>query len=485
MAKSNSFFQILTKKPWTAALAIGIVLAASYMGMITSYQPTSPTKEPWQTSEEIVVLTRNAPSIFYYDKDGIRRGFEYELASIFVKEHLGRRPKFRVLHSTSEVLDALTRKEGDFAAAGLTKLISRESKILFGPSYASVEQQVICREKMGIKRVEDLIGKEVVVVSQSSYAEQLSRLSKKLPGLDFKIASHKNTEDILSEVFLGKIDCTITDSHIFELLRSDYPDLKRVLTLGQSGFLAFAAPKDRSGLIKEMNQWFESFSKTSRFQGLKDQYFSHTESFDYYDIMVFRKRVKQRLPRYLPLIKEASLASGFSKRLLAAVSYQESHWNPKSKSPTGVRGFMMLTLPTAQSLGVKNRLNAKESMLAGAKFLRQLYERLPDYLNHEDRVHFALTAYNMGYSHLTDARKLCISLGYNPNTWLGLQKVLPLLSKKKYYQKLRFGFARGYEALSYVQRIKSYRSILENHWPTPPTAEEMALEPPTAQDSSH
>ncbi|MGL5361198.1 MAG: transglycosylase SLT domain-containing protein, partial [Shewanella sp.] len=164
------------------------------------------------------------------------------------------------------------------------------------------------------------------------------------------------------------------------------------------------------------------------------------------------------LPRYRPLFE--THAGDLDWRKLAATSYQESHWNPNARSPTGVRGMMMLTEPTAKEIGIKNRLDPEQSIRGGAAYLRDMIKRLPDSIPETERMWFALASYNIGYAHLEDARKLAESMELNPNAWRDLKKVLPLLQKRKHYQKTRYGYARGSEAVHYVDSIRRYYDTL-------------------------
>lgn len=188
-----------------------------------------------------------------------------------------------------------------------------------------------------------------------------------------------------------------------------------------------------------------------------------TVSLPDYDRLLFRRHLKGRFPRYHEHFREAADKHGISWKLLAAQAYQESHWNWRAKSPTGVRGIMMLTRRTAASLGVKNRLDPVESIHGGARYLSRLERRLPSEIHRADRTLFALAAYNVGLGHVKDARVLARRQGMNPNRWRDLQSVLPLLSVKRYYKALPHGYARGHEPVRYVKHIREYRSLLDRH----------------------
>jgi len=144
---------------------------------------------------------------------------------------------------------------------------------------------------------------------------------------------------------------------------------------------------------------------------------------------------------------------------LAAIGYQESHWKARARSRTGVRGLMMLTRTTAKEMGVKNRLNAEQSIKGGSAYFAKLKKRF-EHINEPDRTWIALAAYNVGAGHVRDAQKITEKQGGDPERWMDLKERLPLLAQKKYYKKTQFGFARGYEPVEYVQNIRRFYDLL-------------------------
>ncbi len=181
-----------------------------------------------------------------------------------------------------------------------------------------------------------------------------------------------------------------------------------------------------------------------------------------YEVQMFLKHISTRLPNYQEEFQQAGEQTGIPWVLLASMAYQESKWNRNAISPTGVRGLMMLTRSTASDLGIKNRLDPKKSIAGGARYLAKLYKRLPKAIqNQEDRMYFALASYNVGLGHVRDARLLSRKLGKNPNLWKDIKEVLPLLAQKQYYRQLPHRYARGWEPVQYVSRIREYRKILD------------------------
>ena len=201
----------------------------------------------------------------------------------------------------------------------------------------------------------------------------------------------------------------------------------------------------------------------------KDIYFTVNENKNLNDLekSIFIKKIDNRLPRYLGYFKKHTENSIFSWKLIAAISYQESHWNHKAVSKTKVKGLMMLTKDTASYIGVKNRLDPNESVYGGVKYLENIFKRLPSSIVGSDRIWMTLAAYNVGLGHLEDARVLTEKFGNNPNYWSDVKKHLPLLKIKKYYKKTKYGYARGSEPVRYVERIQAYLKIMyeeEKHY---------------------
>jgi len=416
--------------------------------------------EEIKTKGELTVITRNAPTTYFQGRDGLD-GLEFDLVQQFA-EHLNVTTNFVVKDNTGDILNALKNDEGVIAAAGLTKTAKRGENFLFGPSYQSVGQQVVCRRGNKIpKSVEDLASVDLWVTAKTSYVDTLQDLKTKVPELSWQESQDLDTEQLLEQVWLKEIGCTIADSNIVAINRRYYPELLIALDLTESEALVWLLPNNATNLQSELHNWLMGLRRDGELNTTIERHYGYVEIFDYVDVRRFGNRIKKRLPKYEKYFKQAAETHELSWTLLAAQSYQESHWRPKAKSPTGVRGMMMLTLVTARELGVKSRLNAEMSINGGAKYLARLRDRLPESIEEPDRTWFALAAYNVGMGHIYDARKLAEEQGKNKDKWHDMAEVLPLLSKKKYYKKLKYGYARGSEPVLYVQRIRDFRNILE------------------------
>jgi len=203
--------------------------------------------------------------------------------------------------------------------------------------------------------------------------------------------------------------------------------------------------------------------KTSHSKEIKSNKVIHTLTKA--DKKYFFKNIDARLFQYLEYFMIAGVEYDLDWRLLAAMAYQESHWNEKATSKTGVKGLMMLTKITAKEMNINDRKDPIQSITGGAKYIKLLMQRLPSRIQQPNRLWMALAAYNMGYGHLEDARVLTDRQDDNPDFWLDVKQRLPLLQNKLYHSTLKHGHARGNEAKTYVARIRAFYDILRWYYP--------------------
>jgi len=410
---------------------------------------------------ELVFLTRNAPTTYYEGRDELM-GFEFELATAFAAS-LGVKARFVVLDSTADILEGIDDNLGHIAAAGLTRTQERETRFTFGPDYYQVRQMVVCsREQALPENAGELIERSLVVGADSAYEERLRQLQLEYPALTWTVSLDLETEQLMYQVWLGDIDCTLVDSLILELNRRYYPELRVAFRISEPEPLAWAVAPRYTALVALLEDWFAKEETHYLIDWLYERYFGYVEIFDYFDVRVFKNRIEERLPQFQEAFQAAGERYGCRWTLLAAQAYQESHWDTEALSPTGVRGIMMLTKQTAAQLGV-DRLDPAASIRGGASYLADIRARLPAEIAEPDRIWIALAAYNVGFGHVLDARDLAREQGMDENLWSSLQETLPLLSLQKYYKKAPHGYARGREQVRYVQRIRNFLDILERH----------------------
>jgi membrane-bound lytic murein transglycosylase F len=407
-------------------------------------------------SGELRVVTRNTPAAFYYGAEE-PRGIEYELARGFA-ERLGVGLR---IYINDQVFPDIASGKAEIGAASLAVAGARLDTVDYVPAYQAIQPQVIYRRGTARPRdIEDLVGGRLEVVANSSHAALLERLRSRVPLLTWIEHGRSSEEELIRRVADGEIDYTIADSHLFELLRHFYPDLRVAFTLGPVDHIAWALPKGDDSLRESVAAYFAEIEATGKLQQILDRYYFASNEFDYVGSRAFVRHVNTRLPHYRDFFVEAERSTGIDWRLLAAIAYQESHWDPRATSPTGVRGMMMLTEHTADMLEVDNRLDPRSSILGGAHWLLRTRRKVPERIPEPDRSWLTVAAYNLGYGHVEDARILTQRQGGDPDSWDDVRQRLPLLSDKDWYEQLQRGFAPGQIAVGYVDNIRRYYEIL-------------------------
>ncbi|HEY7773052.1 MAG TPA: membrane-bound lytic murein transglycosylase MltF [Marinagarivorans sp.] len=409
----------------------------------------------------LVVASRNGPTTYYQGTDGYT-GFDYELLRGFAA-YLGVALKIVEEEDLGHIFHAIAKREVHMGAAGLTATEKRAEIVDFSVPYLHVTQQVIYRSNSPKpESIQDLIGADILVIGNSSHAERLRELKREHPDLVWNERQDIEMLDLLEMVHNQKVTYAIVDSNALEINSSVYPRALAAFDITEPQPLAWALPKiTDSSLRQAADDYLAQLEESGELAEITESFYGHVGHINYSGALVFTKRLEKRFPKWRERIEAAGKETNLDWQLLAAIGYQESHWNPRAKSPTGVRGFMMLTLNTAKEMGVTNRLDANQSIIGGARYFRKMYDRLSDDIVEPDRTWLALAAYNIGFLHLQDARKITQDQGGNPNLWSDVRERLPLLTKRQYYKQTRYGYARGHEAVHYVNNIRNFYNVIE------------------------
>ncbi|WP_299306763.1 membrane-bound lytic murein transglycosylase MltF [uncultured Haemophilus sp.] len=408
----------------------------------------------------LIVGTINNPIYYFIGNEG-ESGLEYELAKNFA-DYLGVRLQIKTLENNDQLFNELENNNIDIAAANLLFQPQRVEKFQLGPSYTSASWQLVY--KKGENRPKDLaqVQQEIIISAGEDLEKLLSQAQKKLPALKWQNNKQLTQEELLIQVAEGKIPYTIANSIDVAAAQQIRPNLAIAFDLTDEmtvhWYLSNKSYNElQAGLLDFMNNAIE----TGLIDRIEEKYFRHITAFDYVDTQAYLEAVEKILPQYQLLFEKYK--GNLDWRLLAAVAYQESHWDPYATSPTGVRGMMMLTKDTAARMNINNRTDAEQSIKAGSEYLHWLLDQMPDSIPEEDRIWYSLAAYNMGLGHILDARRLTKKLGGNPDNWLDVKNNLLLLSEKRHYSNLKYGYARGYEAYQYVENIRRYMNSIVNY----------------------
>jgi membrane-bound lytic murein transglycosylase F len=407
----------------------------------------------------VKIVTRNSP-LAYYEGAAGPEGPEYELASGFARR-LGVRLEIVLAPTGAAALEAVRRNHAQIAAAGIIANAARREQALFGPVFQRIDQHVVYRVSDSLPRsAADLVGRRIVVIRRSTHAKSLRQLAKAFPSLRWIEVDDKDPLDLLAMVANGEADVTVADSTEFSLGRHFHPDLRPAFKLAESEAVAWALAPRSTDLLPQVELYFEELEAIGELAEILERHRRSLVRFDRVDAVNFVAGVRERLPRYRQWFEEAAAETGIDWRLLAAIGYQESRWDESARSPTGVRGLMMLTAETAQRVGVRDRNDPRDSIVGGARYLRLIRKTIPARIEDPDRTWLALAAYNVGYGHLEDARILAQRRGRNPDAWTDVQETLPLLAQERWYARTRRGYARGWEPVGFVRNVQTYAELL-------------------------
>ncbi len=416
--------------------------------------------EQIRESGELRFATVESPLTYFKGSSGEAEGLEYELASMFA-DRLDVDLNLLVAKNKHDVTSLVTNNKTHIGASALSGY--PDNTLEYGFVYITAKRQLIYNQKnIKPKSIAFLKDEKIVIVEDKSHQTLLRKTGSSYPDITERMIENKSMIEIFKMVNDNIMSTAVVDSNWADMYRYLFPEVRVAFDI--TGELPVAwiyrRNNDRS-LHEEIRKFFNEINENGSLDKLISRYYKHAKLFDYIDTRVFIESIRHRLPKFKKLFMKSTRGMDLDWNLLAAMSYQESHWNPNAKSPTGVRGLMMLTIDTAKSLGVENRLDPEQSILGGARYLIRMKNRIPKNIQGEDRLWFALAAYNVGFGHLQDARKLTKSQGGDPNKWLDVKEKLPLLAVKKWYKKTDYGYARGKEPVNYVRNIQRYYNILK------------------------
>ncbi|HEY3177847.1 MAG TPA: membrane-bound lytic murein transglycosylase MltF [Casimicrobiaceae bacterium] len=449
-------------------------LAGALM-LLTACGPSPPP--PRQHVDEIVAAVRPGPASWFPGADGEPSGFDHDLLIRFAREQ-SRPLKIITVRSASELLAKVVTGEADIGMGGLfqaapakedlapTKQDAAQSsdvalRVLWTTGIHAVEPVLIYNiDGYKPKSFADLVEATVAYPAGTGLDSQLAAVRYAHPETIWKSIDVPASEALIARVSEGSVDYAIVPSNDAAVARNIYLDFNVAFAAGPRRELAWAVAPKQKMLRDALDQYLARLRKDGTLARYADRFFDTSRGVERIDAGVFRDRIKSALPRLRSTFEDAQAASGTEWRLLAAVAYQESQWDPLATSETGARGLMQLTEETARHLGVGDRLDTKASILAAGRYLQMLKTKLPTRITEPDRTWLALAAFNIGIAHLEDARILAQKQKLNPDHWNDVKKTLPLLAQPEFYEYAKFGYARGGMPVAFVDRVRAYYDIL-------------------------
>ena len=443
-----------------ALRAKGAAAATLLATVIASCTPQPSALDAIRARNEIRVVTLNTPTCFYFGANGTE-GFEYKLAKRFAAE-LGVRLVMYPVATERAMQAELAEGRADIAAAQVTA--TGEWLRVGQPSnaYGHIAQLVVYRRDGNRPRgTMQMESARLAVRAGSPQERTLEKLKKTVaPTLQWVDTAPSNA-DPLADVDSGEADYALIDEREFSFAHHLYPNVLLGFALPEERPVHWIVRRGAHDLLVATNRFLRSLSSSGRLAKLEIEETGDARPFQYEESREFQAHMSERLPRFQALFETASAQTGIDWRLLAAIGYQESKWNPIAQSGDGALGVMMLTSDTAEAMGISDRSNAAQNISAGARYFASVREKLPDRIPEPDRTWLTVAAYNVGFGHLEDARVLAQTRGKNPDSWVDVRDQLPLLGEERWYSLVKRGYARGWEPVQFVDRVQRYLTLLE------------------------
>ena len=408
---------------------------------------------------------RPGPTTWFVGPDGDAAGFDRELATLFARE-LGLPLRIVPADSALQLLEKIASGEAQIGAGGLfrpanTGVERTADRLLYSGGYYAIEP-VLVYNSDGFKPESwaDLTGETVGIVDGTGLETALAKVRGDHPDVQWRPLALPAADGLIEQVSEGSLGYAVVASNEAALVRNVFLNVETAFSVSPKQELVWVLSATQGALLEKVNKFFARIAKDGTLQRLIDRYFGHARRVERIDAGVFQERIRTVLPAFTALFHQAQQESGIEWRLAAAIAYQESHWDPQATSETNVRGMMMLTEDTAKRLRVRDRLDPRQSIGAGARYLADLKRSLPARIAEPDRTWIALAAFNIGIGHLEDARVLAARRKLNPDSWSDLKKTLPLLAQADLADDTNFGVARGGQAVVFVETVRAYYDVL-------------------------
>lgn len=430
--------------------------------------------EPPEKSGELVVGILDDPvSYLRQAADGDEGGFDRDLVLSFA-ESRKLKVRFVPVASVSELESLLNWGKIHFAAG--MPMVDGSGYRYTGTVRQARQLVVQHSDALPLDAITELAGRTIETLPGDPEKGTLNSLPVS-PALTMREAPVNNGIDLLARIADGKSDLAAIDSAHFDLALNFYPDLAVAWELPSTVSYTWAFRPGDEALRHQAEEFLAGARDNRLLARIEDRYFGHIKRISPAGAGLYIEHIRARLPEFRRYFEEAAALNDIDWRLLAALAYQESGWSPLATSFTNVRGIMMLTEDTADHFGVTDRLDPRQSILGGARYLSDLIRQMPASIKGQDRYWFALAAYNLGQGHLNGARQIAAGMKRDADSWYEMKRVLPLMARPEYYARLKSGRARGGEAVIMVENIRSYYDILCRF--APPYAGPSFSRPPT------
>lgn len=400
-------------------------------------------------------------SLLSYFKDSQSlAGYEYQILAAFCAAN-ELKLDVVVYDNNGQLFDDLKVGQVDVAGGHLTITKQRLQHYKFTQPINNTSVSLVTHYGYrNIEQLSELSDAKGYLLKGSSYLNFLPEFSDQQQQ-NITISDDHSLFDLIRDVNSKNIDFTLGDSEIINIYQNFIPGLYTPVQVSNNQKVALMLRFNQADkLLQKLNQFIIQSEQSGQFETFKKNLLSYIPDIDTANTVTFFNKLQTEWPNVKKWIYAVAEAKDFDPMLLAAISYQESHWDVGATSITGVKGLMMLTRFTAKEMGVNDRTDPIESLQGGIKYFRKMKDRLPERIRDKDRTKLALAAYNMGYGHLEDARILTQRHGKNPDLWSDVKNYLPQLNNPEVAHTLKHGSSDGKTARTYVENIMIFRKLM-------------------------
>ena len=453
------------------------------------------------------MLIRPGPVVYFPGPGGTFEGLDADLLRLFAGEK--KMPvHFVTVDDVDELFSRLATGEGQIGAGALlrpppgaqpeatTAMDTDGSKeadrraTAPPPKWTSgyhIVEPVLIYNTDGFKPANwgDLDDELIAFSDITGFASDVESLRAAHRAVRWQFVPQASPVELIARVSDGDASYAVVGSLAAAIARNIYLDFDVAFPVAGKRQIAWAVADESTELLADLDKFIARVKRDGTLARLVERYLPELQQFQRLDASGLQERAKTALPQYRQLFRDAQEKTGIDWRLLAAIAYQESKWDPGATSETGVRGFMQITEETARRLGVTNLLDPGQNVLAGARYLGALKDKLPARIQEPDRTWLALAAYNIGIGHLEDARVLAQRQGLDPDHWSNVKKALPLLALPEHYENAKLGYARGGMPVAFVDRVRGcYDVLIAQQAPLLPRLRLFADAPPPSAESA-
>ena len=400
------------------------------------------------------------PTIYYTDPNGELAGLEYDLISAFAQTQ-NTKLDIKTFATPDAARLALFRGEVDVVAMGNTADGLSATEL---PTKARYQESgwvlLNSPQKFTPRSFTEVSPKRVVVSSRIYTHPRMTELRRRNATIAFVEDDKNDDESLMAAVGDDEVQYAIIEEDTYNASRHFHYDAQRAFIVQPPMSRVWLFAHDGVAGRDSANAFLARITRDGQIVRVLDRYFGFPQKVRPADIEEFSERVNTVLPRYRAWFQLAQENSGIEWRLLAAVSYQESHWNADATSETGVRGIMQFTEDTAKRYNV-DRIDPRSSILGAGRYLNELKrDGLAARIQEPDKTWLALAAYNIGLGHVENARILTQRAKKNPDMWPDVRRHLPLLTKPDVAAQFKQGPCRCGMPVEYVESVRAYYDVL-------------------------